>query len=270
MQYTKKANLHVHTLYSDGIHSVRSVLKSAKKQGLDVIAITDHNEIRGAKKACRLADQYGLTVIPGAELFFRVEGKLCEVLAYFSKIEDLEKFYYDFRFERFVPKFEKLEDLITQIKSYGGAPAAPHPYGHKGLLINKIKINFPAIEVLNCFHDKHNNGASKVYADKNHSIELASADMHVFRSALSRAYTIMSSNYEITRESIIKNLNGEQKTIRFVPKGTIAPSWQIWLQDINCSFMVVKFLIRQDFTYLHLHNMHALKHRLKRLASLED
>jgi len=270
MQYTKKVNLHIHTLYSDGIHSVRAVLKSAKKQGLDIIAITDHNEIRGAKKAWKLAEKYGPVVLPGAELFFRVDHKLCELLVYFPDPSSLERFYLEFRFHSFVPRFDSLDDLVKKVKAYGGAVAAPHPYGHKGLLINKEKINFSAIEVLNCFHDTRNNNAAKVYAKARHCIELASADMHVFKSALTRAHTILFSNYEISIEQILKNLNGELKTIRFLPKGTNMPSWQRWLQGLSCSFTVVKFLIRQDFTYLHLHNMHALKHRLKKLASLED
>lgn len=40
----------------------------ARQAGLDVIAITDHDEIRGALKALDLAPQYGIEVIPGIEI----------------------------------------------------------------------------------------------------------------------------------------------------------------------------------------------------------
>jgi predicted metal-dependent phosphoesterase TrpH len=64
-----KADLHIHTTYSrDGTASVREVLASAAEAGLDVIAITDHNEICGGLEARQLAGEYGLEVIPGVEV----------------------------------------------------------------------------------------------------------------------------------------------------------------------------------------------------------
>src|SRR6266496_469850 len=48
------ADLHIHTFYSyDGTASVSDVLGRAKQIGLDVIAITDHDEINGSLKALR-------------------------------------------------------------------------------------------------------------------------------------------------------------------------------------------------------------------------
>jgi predicted metal-dependent phosphoesterase TrpH len=52
------ADLHIHTVYSyDGTASVPAVLARAKQVGLDVIAITDHDEIRGALRAFELASK---------------------------------------------------------------------------------------------------------------------------------------------------------------------------------------------------------------------
>ncbi|HXF85262.1 MAG TPA: PHP domain-containing protein [Anaerolineales bacterium] len=63
------ADLHIHTLYSyDGTASVPAVLKRARQVGLDVIAITDHDEIDGALRALELASAYGVEVIPGTEV----------------------------------------------------------------------------------------------------------------------------------------------------------------------------------------------------------
>ena len=49
------ADLHIHTIYSyDGKASMPAVLRRAKQIGLDVIAITDHDELTGAEKSsCR-------------------------------------------------------------------------------------------------------------------------------------------------------------------------------------------------------------------------
>ena len=63
------ADLHMHTIYSyDGTATVPSVLKHAKQAGMDIIAITDHDEIRGALLAEELAPQFGIQVLRGIEI----------------------------------------------------------------------------------------------------------------------------------------------------------------------------------------------------------
>jgi predicted metal-dependent phosphoesterase TrpH len=60
-------DLHVHTNYSkDGESSVEEILRQAEKDGLDAIAITDHDSVDGAKKA--LAVPSTVLVIPGIEV----------------------------------------------------------------------------------------------------------------------------------------------------------------------------------------------------------
>jgi predicted metal-dependent phosphoesterase TrpH len=50
----------LHTIYSyDGTATVAAVLRRAKEIGLDVIAITDHDEIAGRQEAMKLASHYG-------------------------------------------------------------------------------------------------------------------------------------------------------------------------------------------------------------------
>jgi histidinol phosphatase-like PHP family hydrolase len=46
------ADLHIHTIYSyDGTASIPSVLARARQIRLDVISITDHDEITGSKSS---------------------------------------------------------------------------------------------------------------------------------------------------------------------------------------------------------------------------
>jgi len=60
-------DLHVHTNYSkDGESSIEEILRQAEKDGLDAIAITDHDSVDGAKKA--LAVPSRVLVIPGIEV----------------------------------------------------------------------------------------------------------------------------------------------------------------------------------------------------------
>ena len=104
------ADLHIHTVYSyDGTASVPAVLARAREVGLDVIAITDHDEIKGALKAFDLAPQFGIEVIPGIEIT-TAEGDL---LALFVT--------------QAIKPGRPLIDTILNVGEAGGICIAPHP-----------------------------------------------------------------------------------------------------------------------------------------------
>jgi hypothetical protein len=59
-----KGDLHTHTLASDGVHSTEELAIKASRNGLDFLAITDHNQMVSAESLPRLP---GVTLIPGLE-----------------------------------------------------------------------------------------------------------------------------------------------------------------------------------------------------------
>ena len=63
-------DLHIHTTYSDGILSPESIVDTALQCGLDVIALTDHDNVLSydiaQKYAC--AKDVKLEIIPGVEI----------------------------------------------------------------------------------------------------------------------------------------------------------------------------------------------------------
>lgn len=64
-----KLDLHVHTKYSrDGVSSPRKMVEAAKKKGLDGLAITDHNNVKGWKEAIETAKRLNLKLVPGEEI----------------------------------------------------------------------------------------------------------------------------------------------------------------------------------------------------------
>ena len=104
------ADLHLHTIYSfDGTASPAAVLNRARKVGLDVVAITDHDEVRGALKAMEIAPRYGVEVIPGSEIT-TAEGDL---LGLFIR----EK----------VNAGLSLVETVLRVREQGGVCIAPHP-----------------------------------------------------------------------------------------------------------------------------------------------
>lgn len=65
----KKLDLHMHSKYSDdGQYEPIELLKMCKAAGLDMMAIADHNSVRGSRIALRHQQEYGITCIPVIEI----------------------------------------------------------------------------------------------------------------------------------------------------------------------------------------------------------
>jgi len=104
-----KADLHIHTTYSDGIGTVSAVMEAARRTDLDVLAITDHDQVRGALEAQQMASRFGVQVIPGVEIT-TAEGHLLGLFV-----------------ERDVPAGRPLIETILRVGDMGGICIAPHP-----------------------------------------------------------------------------------------------------------------------------------------------
>lgn len=64
-----KIDLQIHTKTgSDGLLPVEEVLAEAKRRGIEVLSITDHDSIEAQARAIELARNYGITYITGVEL----------------------------------------------------------------------------------------------------------------------------------------------------------------------------------------------------------
>ncbi|NOH01455.1 MAG: PHP domain-containing protein [Chloroflexi bacterium] len=107
------ADLHIHSIYSpDATTTVRAILKQAADVGLDVIAIADHDEMRGSLEAQELAPRYGLEAVPAAEVSTS-DGHL---VALFIKT--------------LPPAGMTLNDTLIHIGRQGGVAIAPHPFNN--------------------------------------------------------------------------------------------------------------------------------------------
>ena len=62
-----KADLHIHTIASDGHYTPTQIVQKAKKGGLKAIAITDHDTVGGVEEALKAGKKYNFEVIPGVE-----------------------------------------------------------------------------------------------------------------------------------------------------------------------------------------------------------
>ena len=57
-----KADLHMHTTFSDGVEPPELVVTSVRERGMDICAVTDHNNFQGSVEARKKASEMGLNL----------------------------------------------------------------------------------------------------------------------------------------------------------------------------------------------------------------
>ncbi len=83
-----RADLHVHTTFSDGAYTPAQVVELALRSGLAAVAVTDHDTLDGAAPAAAAAEGTGVEVVPGAEITAEYRGRELHLLAYFVRPDD--------------------------------------------------------------------------------------------------------------------------------------------------------------------------------------
>ena len=84
-----KVDLHIHTIYSDGVFSPERIVDTAIEAGLDAIAITDHDNVLAypiaVDYAKKIANSGGKTleILPGVEINTIYKGTEIHILGYF-------------------------------------------------------------------------------------------------------------------------------------------------------------------------------------------
>ena len=74
-------DLHCHSTHSDGLLAPAAVVARAGEHGVDVLALTDHDEVDGLAEALDAALDAGITLICGSELSVTWAGITIHVLA---------------------------------------------------------------------------------------------------------------------------------------------------------------------------------------------
>jgi len=200
-----KIDLHIHSIYSsDGTLEIKEILKIARKIGLDAIAITDHNEIKGALKAKKMNI---IPVVRGIE----ISSKEGHILAYGVDCK--------------IPRDLSVEETIERIRDCSGIAVAAHPYRYWSGLgeENCRKYNFDAIEIFNGRCRRRSNSKARELCNSLHQSYTAGSDAH-FSDEIGKAGVIAENaeEDEIIQEILKKRVKvwGEPRnffeTIRYV------------------------------------------------------
>ena len=127
----------IQTTASDGKFSPRECVKMAKENGVESIAITDHDTVGGVPEALEAGKEFGVEVIPGIELSTSLDGCLIHILGFgidhkrpelLSRLAGL-KDDRDIRARLMVEKLQELGfdiDFAKVRARAGGVIARPH------------------------------------------------------------------------------------------------------------------------------------------------
>jgi len=209
-----KADVHVHTRYSgfgqykaitfpESICRPEVVVDEARKKGISVLCITDHNSILGALRAREYAKQFSdIEVVVGEEIGTE-EG---EIIGLFLK--------------EGIPKGLPIRETIRRIREQGGLVIAPHPFSAHvpalGRLVDKLDID--GLEILNGGHvDGYANEAAKNYAANGKWAVLGGSDAHASTQIGCCYTTFVGQTAEEFRKAILERRTataGEVSTLQ--------------------------------------------------------
>lgn len=112
-----RADLHVHSKYSDGTYTVEKIIQQAIKRKLYAISLTDHDTVIGIEDALRHGAANDLLVIPGIEFSSHFEETSIHILGYFIDHHDPDLLEYLATCER--RRLKRTEAIVSKLEKLG-------------------------------------------------------------------------------------------------------------------------------------------------------
>lgn len=99
----RNADLHIHSVYSDGDFSVGLILKEVISKGIRFISITDHENTNQSRELAELVRNYkeNIAFVPGVEISTAYDGLEIHLLAYYNQ-----------------NMIDKVDKLVSPIREY--------------------------------------------------------------------------------------------------------------------------------------------------------
>jgi predicted metal-dependent phosphoesterase TrpH len=179
-----KADLHVHTTFSkDSIITPKDLIFFAKKNGLNALAVTDHNTFVGALK---IAKENSFLIVPGME------------------VSSLQGHIVAFNVTELIPKNLSADETVDRIHRAGGIAIACHPFAWlKGSVGKYVTSKFDALETLNASAFPFGIASRKAVqlAEKLRLPRIGGTDAH-YGPVIGCAYTLLDT--EPTVDSVLE------------------------------------------------------------------
>lgn len=189
-----RIDFHIHTnRSSDGIMGVRTVFETARRAGLNGIAVTDHNEFASAYEALA-REERDLLVVPGVE----VSTERGHILCYF-----VGRGPTDAGLERRAGVFS-FDEVVEYARAEGGLIFAAHPYRGSETRIADVLDLLDGIEIFNGRNTSRDQRTNLYAAElvRKHSLAfVAGSDAHT-PGEVGRAQRIFAFDRQPLREDL--------------------------------------------------------------------
>lgn len=185
------ADLHIHTKYSkDSLLEPKTITYIAKRRGLNVIAITDHNTIKGALVTKELLkNDKQLIVVPGIEMKILDHDILCLFITEQPK------------------KVDNYIEFLDHVKELNAITILAHPFRKRKRIPLNLLENVDLIEIFNARNSKKANLEAEKLAHKYLKLGTAGSDAHL-SFEIGRAKTIIPKelgDLEELRKSLLQD-----------------------------------------------------------------
>ena len=214
----KKGDFHIHSIASDGNLAPLEIIKLAKKKGVDIISITDHNTMDSVYEAVKIGKKSGVCVIPGVEISSMYNGEHIHILCYFKEDILNNKLFYEIlklikqkeirdirmflgsNLDRKKDKFLEPKEIIDLVQKFNGICILAHPVRIKRKTFDKIKnFDFKGIEAKYIENKKEDDEFFFNFAKDKGIIYTAGSDFHTIKKKYSSLGEVSLDEDEIKR-----------------------------------------------------------------------
>lgn len=113
-----KAEFHCHSNASDGKLTPSEIVERAHKNGVKILALTDHDNTKGLEEAAIKADKLDIKFIPGIELSCEHKGSTVHVLGYFKDDSYKSKELQDFLMKLKESRITRAKKIVENLKEF--------------------------------------------------------------------------------------------------------------------------------------------------------
>lgn len=154
-------DMHVHSKYSkDSLLEPAKIIKVAEKRGLDGIAVTDHNTIKGGVEAIKANTNKDFKIICGSE----IKTEYGDIIGLYINEEI---------------KSRQFKEVTDEIKRQGGLVILAHPF-RKGVIFPQQHLDrIDVVEVFNSRSNRTDNIKALELAKKYNKPLSAGSDAHL-------------------------------------------------------------------------------------------
>lgn len=178
----KMFDLHIHSRYSyDSFLRPETIIRVAKKKGLNGVAVTDHGTIKGGLATKEVNDDTGFIVIVGTE----IETEFGDVLGLFLEREIESR---------------RFPEVCKEIREQGGLAVLAHPYRKGKVLPEDLFGYIDFVEGFNARSPRGLNVKAQELAEKYRVPVIAGSDAHL-PFEIGRGRTILNGDVDALRHS---------------------------------------------------------------------